>query len=181
MSEPGSDHHDRELLLATLQRLRETVVRKAEGLTEEQARQPHPPSSITLIALLRHLADAERTWFLGRFAGRVSTAGWSAERSWRVKPGDTLASVIALYRAQCAESDRVVRAHPLDAPARGTGGGDGLLTVLVHMIQETARHAGHAPGHRGDRRHHRHLTGWSRHRPDMRRRQRGLRRPGVSP
>ena len=137
------------MAVAWLQRLRDTIMCKLDGLDEEQVRQTHAPSSLTLLGLIKHLTDVERTWFRERFAGEdpPNADAWSAERSWRIEPDDTTASIVAAYRAECAASDRIVQAHgPDDIAARTPPHREGvtLRWILMHMVQETARHVGHA-------------------------------------
>ena len=145
---PSADLHTS--LLGFLRYQRETVIWKLDGLTEEQGRQRHEPSTLTLMGLLKHLADVERTWFHERFDGRDGAAPWDdadPDRYWRVKPDDTIASLITAYRAASAESDMIITAHGLDDVATDFSPGGRSVTlswILMHMIQETARHVGHA-------------------------------------
>jgi hypothetical protein len=144
---PSADLH--ATLLGFLRHERETVVAKLDGLTEAQGRR-HEPSSLTLMGLMRHLADVERTWFHQRFDGQEGVSPWDdadPDRYWRVRPDDTFAGLVGDYRAACAESDRIIAAHRLDDVASSSpAGGPGVTLgwVLTHMVQETARHAGHA-------------------------------------
>ncbi|HEV2529120.1 MAG TPA: DinB family protein [Thermomicrobiales bacterium] len=145
---PSIDLH--AMLLGSLRYQRETVIWKLDGLTEEQGRQRHEPSTLTLMGLLKHLADVERTWFHQRFAGREGASPWDdadPDRYWRLEPDDTIAGLIAAYREACTESDRIIEAHGLEDIAADHAPGDMPVTlgwIMTHMIQETARHVGHA-------------------------------------
>lgn len=154
-TEPTSTGPELDLLSQYLDAQREIVLRKAEGLTAAQLAQPHPPSSLTLGGLLNHLALVEETWLEVRFAGlpeRAPWAGidWDADPDWEFRtaaeldPGD----LRRRYRDACDRSREVVaKASGLDQlsvqPRRG-GGHFSLRWVLLHLLEETARHAGHA-------------------------------------
>ncbi len=142
-------------LTAFLDFLRETVLLKCEGLSAEQLAQPLPPSSLTLGGLLNHLALVEDGWFRYAFSGLPRSAPWN-EVDWDADPDFEFRSAAQLspdelrarYRETIARSrDVVARAESLDQLSVRTGN-DGrhrdLRWVLIHLIEETARHAGHA-------------------------------------
>jgi uncharacterized damage-inducible protein DinB len=130
------------------------VLRKAEGLDAEGLRRPLPPSSLTLGGLLNHLALVEDSWFRERFAGLPGQEIWAGV-DWRADPDFEFRTAADLapdelrqrYRDACARSREVVaRAEGLDqlgAQAWQDGTRWNLRWVLLHMIEETARHAGH--------------------------------------
>lgn len=130
-----------ETLLSLLQFQRESLIRKVDGVEEVAARQSPVGSGTTLLWLLKHLAQAETRWVLVRFAGLNATLPDDT-----VQPDDTIASAIAGYRAASAEADTIARTAGLDDPCRGDDGGEAvnLRWVLAHLLEETARHAGHA-------------------------------------
>jgi uncharacterized damage-inducible protein DinB len=142
-------------LTAFLDYQRATMLRKADGLTGEQLTQPLPSASLTLAGLLNHLAKVEDTWFRVRFAG-LPEAGWRADAAGAADPDwdfDTAGSVAPeelreRYRTACAASREIVAQAPdldrLSARPRRDGGHVDLRWILIHMIEETARHAGHA-------------------------------------
>ena len=145
--EPPRPGPEKDMLLGFLRYERDTVVWKLDGLDEEQLRWQHAPSSLTLLGLVKHLTDVERTWFQVRFAGEADHDAWNPERHWRIEPDDTSAGLIAAYRSACAASDRIVQAHALaDVAAKTPPHRPGVTLgwILIHMVQETARHAGHA-------------------------------------
>jgi uncharacterized damage-inducible protein DinB len=134
---------------------RAAILRKTEGLTREQLAQPLPPSTLTLAGLVNHLALVEDTWLRVRFAGLVDDPLW-ADRDRDADPDYEFRTAVDLdpeelrqrYRDACARSREVVdRAESLDQRSVGTSR-DGLHRdlrwILLHLLEETARHAGHA-------------------------------------
>jgi Protein of unknown function (DUF664) len=140
---------EREGLTGFLDSQRDILVRKIEGLTDQEARMAPTASSLSLLGILKHCALWERRWFQVIFAGHTFPGEWpEAKSDWRVEDfrvggDDTVAYWLGYYREQVEESRRIVAAADLDAPcARGHGGN--LRWVLLHHIEEVARHAGHA-------------------------------------
>jgi uncharacterized damage-inducible protein DinB len=134
---------------------RETLLQKTEGLTREQLGRTHPPSSLTLAGLLYHLALVEETWSVERFAGEPIPEPWAGV-DWDATPDWEFDAALVLepevlrerYREACRRTDAVVAAaDDLDAlsavPLR-TGHAFSLRWVLLHLVEETARHNGHA-------------------------------------
>jgi hypothetical protein len=139
---PRREGDERDTLHALLQYQRESLVRKVTGVTEEQARVVLVDSGTTLLWLAKHLARAETLWILVRFAGRSVTLPDDD-----IHPDDTVASVVDAYRRTWPTTDAEVAAAPsLDARCRAVGEGApaNLRWVLMHLLEETARHAGHA-------------------------------------
>ncbi|MFI6094027.1 DinB family protein [Lentzea sp. NPDC051213] len=137
---PRVDTGELDVALAFLEFQRHCVLKKAEGLSDEQLRRPMVASGTSILWLIRHLAGCEREWFGRQFAG-----GEPAEES---EPADPpAAEVIAEYRAAIVASDRIIR-DAGDPEALTAILIDGvrktLRWVLAHMTTETARHAGHA-------------------------------------
>lgn len=132
---------ERETLLALLQYQRDSLVRKVTGVDEGAARQPVVGSGTTLLWLVKHLTQAEIVWMVCRFAGEDAAVPADA-----VQPGDTVAAAIDRYRAAWAQTDARALAAGLDEPCRRNSDGApvGLRWVLMHLLEETARHAGHA-------------------------------------
>jgi len=127
-------------LLALLQYQRDSLIRKVEGAEELAARQSPVGSGTTLLWLVKHLAQAEIRWVVIRFAAKDA-----ALPDDTVQPDDTTASVVAGYRSASAHADAVVQTARLDELCRGPdSGGINLRWVLAHLLEETARHAGHA-------------------------------------
>lgn len=97
------------------------------------------PSGWTPLGMVEHLGDAERHWFGEVMLGTAEPVEWPDGP----RTPDT---VHAFYRDQCAKSDAVIAATPLDTPPKGSHPGldpTDLRWVILHMIEETARHAGH--------------------------------------
>jgi len=132
---------ERETVLALLQFHRDSFVRKVEDLSEDDARRVLVPTGTTLLWLTKHLARAEHIWVVHRFLG-------SGEPliDHTVTAGDTVASTIEAYRAVWARTDAIAAAAELDDVCRNLGDDPpaNLRWVLMHLLEETARHAGHA-------------------------------------
>jgi hypothetical protein len=126
-------------VVALLQYQRESLLGKISGVDERAAAVSPVASGTTLLWLVKHMARAETLWVGIRFAGRdVPLAGDAAG------PGDSLASVAAEYRAAWLVTDAIVAAASLDDSCAGPDGPVRLRWVLMHLLEETARHAGHA-------------------------------------
>ncbi len=139
---PRLETGERETLQALLQYQRDSLVKKVEGVSEHAARASPVASGTSLLWLLRHMARAESIWLLHRFAGRPPFV-----EDDELRPEDTVRSAVAAYRETWRRSDAVVADAPdLDAPALDPGAGTqvSLRWVLMHLLEETARHAGHA-------------------------------------
>jgi uncharacterized damage-inducible protein DinB len=156
-TDPPESGSELDQLSAFLDFHRETVLLKCEGLTAEQlGRAAVPTSSLTLGGLLHHLALVEVSWFRVRFLGEEhvppwDTVDWDADPDWEFRTATELApdEVRRRYEEACARSREVVaQAANLDQLSVGTSRRTGrhwdLRWVLLHMIEETARHAGHA-------------------------------------
>jgi uncharacterized damage-inducible protein DinB len=142
---------EREALTAFLDKQRDILVRKIEGLTDDEARLTPTASSMSLLGMLKHCALWERRWFQVIFAGRSFAGEWPEVKSkgnvadFEVGPGDTVLSWLAYYHDQVAESRLIAAAADLNTPCAHPGDEDiNLRYVVLHMIEEVARHAGHA-------------------------------------
>jgi ketosteroid isomerase-like protein len=140
---------ERATLEGFLSDQRLTLELKCAGLDAEQlARRAVAPSTMSLLGLVRHLAEVERTWFRTRLAGQevprlfVSEADPDADFNGAVADPDVVAAAWAAWRDEVAFAQRYVA----DAPDFDHVGADGhgLRVVVVHMIEEYARHNGHA-------------------------------------
>ncbi len=136
---------ERELLDVFLDCQRATVALKADGLSDQDAARRLLPSSTTVTGLLRHLADVERSWVAETFAAlpydRRHGSDADPDGEWRVTADDSLTDAIADYRAACAESRTILAGRELDEQC-ASGLPAQLRWVLLHLIEETARHAG---------------------------------------
>lgn len=138
---PRTESDERTTIAALLQFQRESMVRKLEGVDEGAARRSPVGTGTSLLWLAKHLTRAEATWVLQRFAGRQHPLPDDD-----LTPTDTVDSVIKAYRAMWAQVDEIAAESPLDATCRDIGDDPNvnLRCVLLHLLEETARHAGHA-------------------------------------
>jgi hypothetical protein len=147
---------DDEMLRDLLRGQREAVLAVVAGLGEADWHRSVVPTGWTPAGLLEHLGGAEWHWFQGVVAGKQpELPGDLAEDQPPYDPltvvfttDEPSTEVIAFYRDQCAQSEAVLATTPLSAPPLGKHGPDGfeppnVRWVVLHMIEETARHAGH--------------------------------------
>jgi len=138
---PKGTPDEAELFLRWLRYLRGSVIRKISGLSEDDARWTPAGGLTSLLGIVNHLTHVEWRWIDGAMLG-VETA--RSEREFRPGPELTVTTAIAAYRARGAATDSAVWSiASLTEPTR-IGDGTDLRWVLVHLINETARHAGHA-------------------------------------
>jgi len=141
-------------LLSYLTAQRRHVLGALEGLDDDAMRRPVLPSGWSCLGLVQHLAlDVERFWFRGTVAGEESVVDLVAaggDDAWQVDADVPAGAVLELYREQAALADAIITSTPLDAaPAWwpeelfGSFRMDGLRTIMLHVITETACHAGH--------------------------------------
>ena len=129
---------ERELLLAYLQRQRELVFWKCDGLDEDAAKGQSTPTGLTIHGIVRHLTGVERGWIREHFAGEPEERV-REEEFW--VPTQSLPELVEGYRAEIAASDEVIAAHDLDDIA--ARGDNSLRWIVVHLIEEISRHVGH--------------------------------------
>ena len=146
--DPPPAASERELLISFLDLYRETILVKVRGLTEDQLRRRLVPSPTTLLGIVKHLGYVERSWFRMRFHGEDLPVPWTKQdpdADFRIGPDETAESVIAFYRDQVERARAIVAAAQLDDRVKGQAKQPYTLRwILIHMIEETARHAGHA-------------------------------------
>jgi uncharacterized damage-inducible protein DinB len=149
--------NEREALLAFLNQQRQGIRNATHGLTDEQATSRPSVSELSVAGLVKHVALVERQWMVNFVEERdASCFGVSDdyERGFELNKGETLDSALELYAGVAKETERIVGAlDDLGAPMPPTPAGtpwipEGLVWsprwVLLHLIEETARHAGHA-------------------------------------
>lgn len=139
---------ERAVLESFLDFHRGVVLRKVRGLSDADAARRLVPSATTLAGMLRHLAMVERNWFpclLAPEPGDVYlTSEEDAADSFSLMPGDTVERLAAAYEQACARSRAVAARFDLDHVVPHPQLGEvSLRWIFVHMIEETARHAGH--------------------------------------
>jgi uncharacterized damage-inducible protein DinB len=138
---------ERSVLLGYLTYHRVVLARKVEGLSDEEARRAAcAASELTLLGLIRHMTDVERWWFRRvRLADDVP-ALFDDDEEWRVPPDATIADALDAYWSEIAVIDAQLAAAGMDDRNAGEPepGQHALRRTIVHMIEEYARHCGHA-------------------------------------
>lgn len=134
---PQDHTGERALLQSYLERQRALVSWKLDGLDDAAARVVATPSGLTIHGIVAHLTGVEKGWLWEHFAGNPKT---------RDRPGEFLSqaplrALLDGYGAQHAVSDEIIAAHDLDDTS--ALGNDSLRWVLLHLVEETARHVGH--------------------------------------
>ena len=151
----ASELDEREVLLGYVRWQREQVVATAAGLSEEQLRWTPDGRLLPIIGIINHLTHMEWRWIEGRYLGSPFPP---REEEFSFDPGVTGDQIIAAYWQQAQRTEAIVRSAPtLTAPCLGDEGGRGpahrllgftdpvdLRWVLLHLVEETAHHAGHA-------------------------------------
>ncbi len=150
-TEPPMVAAERAALETWLDYHRETLLFKCQGLTSEQlARRAVAPSSLSLLGLVRHMAEVERWWFRRSFDGQADAGDLFC--SDEVPDGDfDLAEAsgaeadLATFRDECELARRTASGRSLDETFTSSRGNKGdLRWIYLHMIEEYARHNGHA-------------------------------------
>jgi uncharacterized damage-inducible protein DinB len=139
---------EKAVLLDCLDRHRNAMLWKLDGLDDEQLRRPMTPSGTNLLGLVKHLASVEYGWFCSTFGRETEPLPFDEDdenADLRVTQSETTDDIVAFYGRARVAADRVIAEH--DIEALGTawfGPSVSLRWVMVHMAEETARHAGHA-------------------------------------
>jgi hypothetical protein len=149
---PAPTADERAQLVGWLDLQRALVPWKCDGLGDDDARRRVVPASplMTMAGLVSHLRWIEHCWFEVIFLDRPSDPNPQFREDvedvdWSRGDDVPLATLLAEYEAQCEASNEIVAAHSLDDVARHPRwGGASLRWILMHMLEETARHAGHA-------------------------------------
>jgi hypothetical protein len=153
--DPDPSGSELSLLMQYLDYQRETMRSKTDGLNQAQLARSHPPSELTLAGLVYHLSLVEETWMEVRFSGLPdrdpwATVDWDADPNWEFRTAAALEpeQLRSRYREAGERTRRVVAAaegpDQLSVRPLRTGRHFSLRWVLLHLIEETARHAGHA-------------------------------------
>lgn len=140
---------EREMLTGYLAWFRSSLLHKCAGLTGEQlAEQTVPPSNLTLLGLIRHMAKVERVWFRERFAGQRFDPMYDPEKGKDADFEDLDPARAAEDYARLVEesrlADEIVAAASLDDTFVHGGEEYSLRMIHLHLISEYARHTGHA-------------------------------------
>jgi len=148
--DPPTSGAEKEMLTGFLDFHRATLLWKCTGVSDADLRRSTVPSGTCLLGLVKHLAFVEQWWFRVAFGGDEPTAPppWTdddPDADFRVEPDETTEQILDLYRLMCEQSREVVAAASLDDQAAIEGHGHrSLRWILLHMVEETARHNGHA-------------------------------------
>ena len=148
---PPSIADEREMLRSFLDYHRATLAWKCDGLTDEELRrQSMPPSTLSLLGLVRHLAEVERTWFRRVINAEDIPLVFSDTGDFQVAydaTGSSRTEAFAAWQAEVEHSRRIEReAESLDVIGHQRSWDEdvSLRLVMLHMIHEYARHNGHA-------------------------------------
>ncbi|MFD5136419.1 DinB family protein [Streptomyces sp. NPDC058378] len=136
---------EKESLHASLDRHRDVVLWKLEGLDDEQLRRPMTPTGTNLLGLVKHLATVEYGWFCGTF-GRETEDFWfdTSADDMTVAPDETTEQILAFYARARAAADLSIAGTDLDTTGTSWNGKTvSMRWVLIHMIEDVLRHAGH--------------------------------------
>jgi uncharacterized damage-inducible protein DinB len=139
-----------EVLLGYLDYFRSVVLDKLEGLSESDLRSSRLPSGWAPLELLKHLIYVERRWLVWGFLGQDVGDPWGDRRDdrWEVGAEETLAGLTETLRDQAAVTRSIVEGHDLSEVGQPSERWDGappatLERILLHLVQEYARHTGH--------------------------------------
>lgn len=145
VAEAAHQGDERTALVGFLQRQRDLVAWKVTGLDDDGLRSVATPTGLTLHGLVRHLEHVERSWIRDVFAGQPDlTYAWTDEDpdgELHVPADITMERLLADYAAESALCDAVIAAASLDDSSSRRG--FNLRWILLHLIEETARHLGH--------------------------------------
>ncbi len=148
--DPPLEADERATLTGFLDFLRDTLALKCEGLTDDQLRERAvPPSNLSLLGMVRHLAEVEHNWFRPVLGGEPMAGIFSPDLDWEVAFNDVATADVAeafrLWRAEVEHARELVAAAPsFDVRGFRSRGYVSLRWVVTHMIEEYARHCGHA-------------------------------------
>jgi uncharacterized damage-inducible protein DinB len=140
---------ERQVLEAFLDFHRQVLASKLDGISETEARHRRVPSKTTLAGLIKHMIGVERGWFQEVLGGRnpadIGPNVGGGDESWDLAENETVSSLITEYEQTCEQSRQTAAQFALqDAVPQPDLGQVSLRWIYVHMIEETARHVGHA-------------------------------------
>jgi uncharacterized damage-inducible protein DinB len=138
---------EKESLKVALDRHRDAILWKLEGVSDEDLRRPMVPSGTSLLGLVKHLAAVEYGWFCETFGRPTEPLPFDdddPDADLRVEPGETTADILAFYGRARAAADQAIAEVGLEETGTAWFGEPVTMRwVLIHMVEETARHAGH--------------------------------------
>ena len=145
--------NEKTTLLAFLGHQRSFLLRKADGLTDDQARMATcPPSDLTMLGLIRHASEVERGWAqrsllgldVGRIYSRDAHPNGDVNGDFHPPADATLAEAIEAFTRETNATDLVFRTADLDDVEQCDRALYSVRWILIHLIEEYARHLGHA-------------------------------------
>lgn len=149
-TDPPFEANERDTLSSFLDYYRATIALKCDGVSEDQLRERAlPPSNLSLLGIVRHLAEVERSWFRRNVVKEVNDGLWVSDDDVdadfdHVEHAD-VAEAFAAWREHCERSRQILAGvASLDDTFTSRHGAISLRWLLVHMVEEYARHAGHA-------------------------------------
>ncbi|MFV2176301.1 DinB family protein [Actinomadura sp. LOL_016] len=138
---------EKETLWSSLDRHRDAVLWKLDGLDDASLRRPMTPSGTSLLGLTKHLAAVEYAWFCETFGRETEPLPFDPEdpeADMRAEPHETVEDIAAFHRRARTAADAVIRDLGLEVTGTAWSGETvSLRWVLVHMVEEVARHTGH--------------------------------------
>jgi uncharacterized damage-inducible protein DinB len=148
LPDPPTAADEKTTLCAFLDRYRDNLERKVEGLDREALTRRLVPSMTTLLGIVKHLAYVERGWFQNTFLGLDlyrPPRNANDDGEFRIERDETVDGILALYRKEVSRSREIVASASLDDHTQRADRRDFTLRwIMVHMLEETARHVGHA-------------------------------------
>lgn len=139
-----------EILMGYLDYFRDRILSKVAALPEHEQRASRLPSGWTPLQLIKHLSFVEHRWLEWGFAGQASADPWGDERDgrWFISRHEQLTELADAFRTQGQRTRAIVASHELSDPGQPGPRWDGkppatLERILLHLIQEHARHLGH--------------------------------------
>ena len=138
---------EKESLYVSLDRHRDAILWKLEGLNDDDLRRPMTPSGTNLLGLVKHLGAVEYGWFCETFGREMEPLPFDEDdenADMRVEPHESTADILAFYGRARAAADKAINDIDLDDTGTAWFGDEvSMRWVLIHMIEETARHCGH--------------------------------------
>ena len=147
--QPDSTGSERQVLEAFLDFHRQVLASKVDGISDNEARHRRVPSKTTLAGLIKHMIGVERGWFQEVLAGRkpedIGPNVGGGDESWDLAENETVSSLVKEYEQACEQSRQTAARFAIDDAVPDSDAGHvSLRWIYVHMIEETARHVGHA-------------------------------------
>ena len=142
------DGSEKEVLVGYLDHYRGLMLEFCDGLGRDDLVRPDADSGLSLLGLVKHLTLVERSWFEERLAGEdigFEVDPNDPDADFRVEDDETTEAIFEGYRHACRRANEIIESMSLDDHLRAAKYVDyNLRWLVVHMIEETARHAGHA-------------------------------------